>query len=155
MKLGPNTKPHRGEPGYVCEMRCKTGGHIVIYDLDIRLPENREAGAKRWRVQHEPSSVGAGVESLKSARANMKMLAKATSADDAGVLWYILPQFSVSAPAIGELPAHIVIEPKQRAATDTARAAAFKRFMDDDWDQPPSRERMDDLSVAFGLKEPS
>lgn len=94
MKLGPNSKPHRNEPGYIAEMKCRTGGHIVIFDLDVRLPENREAGAKRWRVQHEPSSNGATVDTLKRARGNMKLLAKARTAQEAGPLQHIIPAFS-------------------------------------------------------------
>lgn len=141
MKLGPNSKPHRNEPGYIAEMRCKTGGHLIVYDLTIREPQGPK-DAKRWRVQHEPSTQAVDVDTLKRARASMQALAKARTADEAGIYWYIIPAFR-EAPAA---------KPSARVTGINAEETAdLDRFMSDpENEQTPEGKAA--LKRAFGVK---
>jgi len=66
-----NRKPHNGNAGYVCERKCRVGGHIVIYDRD-RTDIDAD---HRWIVMHEPSSVHVAIKSQRAARDLMKSLA--------------------------------------------------------------------------------
>ena len=70
-------KPHNSNAGYVCELKCRLGGHIVIYDN-----KNRVVGIdtdSRWIVAHEPSRGFVQVGSLAHARHIMKGIARADS----------------------------------------------------------------------------
>jgi len=114
MKLGPNSKPHRGNAGYVCEMKCKLGGHIVIYD--------RENGAgdidadHRWIVMHEPSSRHIEIGSMAHARSVMKGVAKARTVDEAREHADILPTSEDNAE--GEEPVKSLAPRRAQAEID-------------------------------------
>jgi hypothetical protein len=82
-------KPHNNNAGYVAELRCRLGGHIVIYDRE-RGADYIE-GAGRWVVMHEPSSLHVVVGSLAHARSIMKGVARAATRDEAAIHADILP----------------------------------------------------------------
>lgn len=83
-------KPHNNVAGYVCELKAKLGGHIVIYD--------RQRGGdwidadQRWVVMHEPSSLHVEVRTLAHARDVMKGVARAVTRDEAAGYADILPE---------------------------------------------------------------
>lgn len=83
-------KPHRNDDGYVCELRCRLGGHVVIYD--------RQRGAdwidadERWIVMHQPSTRHVAVPSLAFARDIMRGVARAESVRAAQVYADMLPE---------------------------------------------------------------
>ena len=134
MKLGPNSKPHRNEPGYVCEMRAKLGGHIVIYD---RTNGGDWIDADyRWIVMHMPSSRHVSVGSIAHARSVMQGVAKARTVDDACLHADILPTSGDNADH--EQP---VDKPKRGAsknlyADDAERDRLLDTFMADPENEP-------------------
>ncbi len=71
-------KPHNGNLGYVCELKAKVGGHIVIYD-GTKMEIDADY---RWIVMHEPSSLHVSVPNLPLARALMKSAAQAAQRED-------------------------------------------------------------------------
>jgi hypothetical protein len=85
---GQRQEAHNNNAGYVCELRCRLGGHIVIYD--------RKNGAGdieadyRWVVMHEPSSLHVAVGSLDHARSIMKGVSRAHTIGQAAELADIL-----------------------------------------------------------------
>lgn len=126
MKLGPNSKPHRNLGGYVCEMKAKLGGHVVIFD--------RENGASdidadyRWIVMHMPSSLHVSVHSLAHAREIMKGVAKAKTVHEALLHADILPQPGRDADAP---------KPKKnKNYTDADRRRDIDRFWADPENEP-------------------
>ncbi len=68
-------KPHNGNAGYVCELKCRRqqGGYIVIYDRNKGFEIDADS---RYIVMHEPSSRHVAVTSMPTARAIMKHVAK-------------------------------------------------------------------------------
>lgn len=133
-------KPHSGNAGYVCELRCKLGGHIVIYD--------RQNGADyidaddRWIVMHEPSSLHVSVRSLAHARDIMKGVARAETRHDACLYADILPHDTDDGGA--EMKA------REEKLSAPDRKAALDRFMADE-ENHPTEEGKAALRVAFGL----
>lgn len=81
-------KPHNDTEGYVCELKCKLGGHIVIYDA--KRATWIDAG-ERWVVFHEPSSLHVCVKTLAIARDIMKHVARAETLEEAKKGADILP----------------------------------------------------------------
>lgn len=154
MKLGPNSKPHRGNAGYVCEMKCKLGGHIVIYDRESGFDCSADY---RWIVMHEPSSLHVAVRSLGQARAVMKGVAKSTTIDEANGHAQIVPQ-PTSQPDVdrGDDGAEVSVRNQKRLAKqaeqNATRKAALDRFQADP-DNEPSAEGKAALRTAFGLKD--
>lgn len=133
-------KPHSGNAGFVCELKCKLGGHVAIYDRDA-AGVGIEADY-RWIVMHEPSSLHVAIRSQADARHIMKGVAKAATLDEAAGFADILPEpgdpIVLEAPAI-EQPA---------AAAD--RQAALERFLADP-ENETSAEGKASLRIAFGL----
>jgi hypothetical protein len=82
-------KPHNNNAGYVCELRCRLGGHIVIYDRQHGAGDIEGDG--RWVVLHEPSSLHVVVGSLAHARSIMKGGGRTATRDEAAVHADILP----------------------------------------------------------------
>ena len=70
-------------------MRCRLGGHIVIYDRKRGASDIEGDG--RWVVMHEPSSLHVVVGSLDHARSIMKGVARAATRDEAAIHADILP----------------------------------------------------------------
>lgn len=141
MKLGPNSKPHRNNAGYVCEMKAKLGGHIVIYDREAGFECDADS---RWIVMHEPSSRHIEIGSLAHARSVMKGVAKATTVGEARQHADILP--TVEDHAAHETPVDAprkAVTPEERAALDVFLA---------DPENEPSEEGKAALRKAFGLK---
>lgn len=132
MKLGPNSKPHRNNAGYVCEMKAKLGGHVVIYD--------RESGAgdidadQRWIVMHEPSSRHIEIGSLAHARTVMKGVAKARTVDEAREHADILPTSEDNAEH--EEPVKAARPRKAAYADEAERQALLDTFMADPENEP-------------------
>jgi hypothetical protein len=97
------SKPHAGNAGYVCELKAKLGGHIVVYDrakgCDI------DAG-DRWIVMHEPSSLHIAVASQRLARDIMQGIARATTRNEALRFADILPR-AEDTPAAALAPAKL------------------------------------------------
>jgi hypothetical protein len=127
-------KPHANNAGYVAELRCKLGGHVVIYD--------RQAGFEcdaddRWIVMHEPSSNHVSVGSLAHARSVMKGVARASTLNEACRHADILPHR----------------EDMQTAIRDTKltkeQLAALDRFWADP-ENEPSKEGKQALAILFG-----
>ncbi|HTH63253.1 MAG TPA: hypothetical protein VL563_01120 [Gemmatimonadales bacterium] len=83
-------KPHNDVAGYVAELRCTLGGHVVIYDR--ARGADWIAGDERWVVMHEPSSLHVCVTSIAVARSIMKGVAAATTRDEACYHADILPE---------------------------------------------------------------
>lgn len=81
-------KPHNNTQGYVCELKCKLGGHIVIYDAKYATWID---AAERWVVFHEPSSLHVCVKTLATAREIMKHVARARTLAEAQQAADILP----------------------------------------------------------------
>lgn len=81
-------KPHNNVEGYVCELKCTLGGHIVIYDAKYATWID---AAERWVVLHEPSSLHVCVKTLSTAREIMKQVARATTFEEAKKGADILP----------------------------------------------------------------
>lgn len=127
MKLGPNSKPHRGNAGYVCEMKCKLGGHVVIYDRKSGFEIDADS---RWIVMHEPSSRHIEIASLAHARTVMQGVARARTVDDARLHADILPTTEDNAeheePVKKRLP--------QRSQAE--RDADLEIFMEDPENEP-------------------
>lgn len=73
-------KPHSNTPGYVCELKAKVGGHVVIYDR--KKGASWIDGDHRWIVMHEPSTLHVCVASLAQAREIMKNSARAATRAD-------------------------------------------------------------------------
>lgn len=152
MKLGPNTKPHRDLAGYVCEMKAKLGGHIVIFD--------RENGAsdidadERWIVMHMPSTQHIAVQSQAIARDVMKGVAKSTTINEACRYADILPRRAENGAAADDEGAEITERNERRhrkadAYTDKQRDADLDRFMADP-ENEPSPEGKAALHRLFG-----
>lgn len=83
-------KPHNNTPGYVCELKARLGGHIVIYDRFKGADWIDAAG--RYVVMHEPSTRHVAVHSMRQAREVMKGVATATDFDYATIYADILPR---------------------------------------------------------------
>ena len=81
-------KPHNSNEGYVCELKCTLGGHIVIYDAKRATWID---AAERWVVFHEPSSLHVCVKTLATAREIMKTVARAITLEEAQKGADILP----------------------------------------------------------------
>lgn len=149
MKLGPNSKPHRGNAGYVCEMKAKLGGHIVIYDRESGFECD---GDYRWIVMHEPSSLHVAIRSLADARHVMKGVAKSTTIDEANCHAQIIPQVAASALAVDDDGADVTVKNAKRlakkAADDAQRKADLDRFLADP-ENEPSEEGKAALRRAF------
>jgi hypothetical protein len=145
VKLGPNSKPHRGNAGYVCEMKCKLGGHIVIYDRESGFECDADS---RWIVMHEPSSRHIEIKSLRDARLVMKGVAKAKTVSEARQHADILP--TVEDNADHEEP----VDKVRRGGfvvSDAERTAALDRFMADP-ENEPSPEGKAALAKAFDIR---
>lgn len=81
-------KPHNENAGYRCELKCKLGGHIVIYDRQ----QGFDCDANyRYVVMHEPSSLHVAVSSMPQARSIMKGVANAETFEEAKQIADILP----------------------------------------------------------------
>jgi len=132
MKLGPNTKPHRDDAGYVAEMKCKLGGHIVIYD--------RENGGNwidadtRWIVMHQPSGNHVAAKSLSMARSTMQGVAKARTVSEACEHADILPvrNDQVGSTDVAERQARTATPRRPQAEVD----ADLATFMADPENEP-------------------
>jgi len=81
-------KPYNGNAGYVASLRCRLGGHVVIYDRQRGFECDAD---DRWIVMHEPSSYHVSVTALVTARAIMKGVARAATRDEADRHADILP----------------------------------------------------------------
>lgn len=82
-------KPHNNVPGYVCELKARLGGYVVIYDR-MRGADWCE-GAMRWVVMHEPSTLHVARATLQQARETMKGVARASDRNEASIYADILP----------------------------------------------------------------
>jgi hypothetical protein len=130
-------KPHAGNAGYVCELKCRLGGHVVVYD--------RESGCEisadhRWIVMHEPSSLHVAVHSQSQARDVMKGVARAKSIDEACGYADILPQPGRDDELETATPAD--------QTSDQEREQLLERFMADP-ENEPSEEGKAALRKAF------
>lgn len=150
MKLGPNSKPHRGNAGYVCEMRAKLGGHIVIYDREKAGID----GGDRWVVMHEPSSLHVTIHSLKAARQTMQGVAHARTIAEANEHAQIIPQPGGNSAEADDDGAQDTVKTQKRlarkAASDEESNAALDRFMADH-ENEPSEDGKAALRKAFDL----
>lgn len=146
MKLGPNSKPHRGNAGYVAEMKCKLGGHIVIYDRKSGFEVDAD---NRWIVMHEPSSRFVEIKSLADARLVMKGVAKSRTVDEARTHADILP--TAQDNATHEEPVAAKRKAKADPYTEEMRQADLDRFMADP-ENEPSAEGKAALDRLFGLR---
>jgi hypothetical protein len=135
------SKPHRDLAGYVCELRCKLGGHIAI--LDREQPGVGIDADYRWIVMHMPSGLHVAIHSLAHARTVMKGVAKALTMREARMHADILPNEAERAAAT---------TPRRAVAGDGEIKAALDRFMADP-ENEPTREGLDALRFAFGLGE--
>lgn len=86
--MSVSRKPHNDRAGYVCELKCRLGGHIVIYDREQGFEVDADY---RWIVMHEPSSLHIAVKSEADARTIMKGVARAATPDEALEYADILP----------------------------------------------------------------
>ncbi len=115
-------KPHSTLAGYVCELKAKLGGHIVVFD--------RENGADdidadtRWIVMHMPSSLHVAVHSQAQARDVMKGVARATSIDAACEHADILPRPAELTGAVDDDGADLTVRIQERLRRRRERPAA-------------------------------
>jgi hypothetical protein len=141
-------KPHNDLAGYVCELKAKLGGHIVILD--------RENGASdidadyRWIVMHMPSTQHIAVRSLAHARQIMKGVAKARSIDEACEHADILPRPATNGAEQDDDGASVTVKNQKRLSDSAERKAALNRFLADP-ENEPTEEGKAALRNAFGL----
>jgi hypothetical protein len=135
MKLGPNSKPHRGNAGYVCEMKAKLGGHVVIYDREA--PGVSIDADERWIVMHEPSSRHIAIGSKAHARSVMQGVARARTVEEACEHADILPTADDAA--------------EHEEPVDKQKRGGNKALYADD----AERDRLLDIFMADPENEPS
>lgn len=137
-------KPHAQNAGYVCELRCRLGGHIVIYDRDA-AGVGIEAD-HRWIVMHEPSSNHVAIRSQAQAREVMKGLARASSIDEAREFADVLPRPGSNACEAdddgAELTLQLQAQIRRRALERRGEASSSRP-------RPPAAVQLDGRDVVF------
>ena len=81
-------KPYNNLAGYVCSLKCRLGGSVVV--LDRREVPEVDAD-ERWVLMHMPSTRHVAVRTLAHARDAMKGVARAATRNEAARHADILP----------------------------------------------------------------